>query len=36
MFFRIVESDKPQETTYFGQKDILTIIVEVWGSFFET
>ena len=29
MFFRIVESDKPRETNYMGQKDILTIIVEV-------
>ena len=38
MFFRIVESEKPQEkeTICMGQKNILTIIVEVWGSFFRT
>ena len=36
MFFRIVESGKPRETIYMGQKDILTIIVEVWGPFFRT
>ena len=33
---QIVECDKPQETIYKGQKNFLTINVEVMRSFFKT
>ena len=36
IIYQIVECDKPQETIYKGQKDFLTINVEVIRSFFET
>ena len=36
VFSQAVECDKPQETIYKGQKDFLTITVEVIRSFFKT
>ena len=36
IFFRFVECDKPQETIYRIQKDVLRISVEVKRSFFRT